>query len=311
MVKRPTSVPKMHGVEALLSQAPKTNLEKTTSALQLNKIHLPQSQPRRYFDPDKMEQLVQSIKEHGIIEPLLVRYLPNGNYELVAGERRLRAAQIIGISEIPVILRELDDQQAFQISLVENLQREDLNPIEETEGILQLLAITLKISPDQVTSLFHNAYNARQRGRELNDNVTIQLQSIENVLSVIGRFNSESFRSNRLPLLKLPSDVLEVLRQGKLEYTKARAISRVKDLRKRQDLLESAILENLSLKEIKHIVSDLNTPDTNREKIQAEKFNRRFSEVSKRLKNVEIWRNSERRKLAEKLLLELEKLADG
>jgi ParB family transcriptional regulator, chromosome partitioning protein len=97
-------------------------------------------QPRHYFDPEKLEQLVQSIAQHGILEPLLVRPLETNQYELVAGERRYRAALKLGLSEVPVVIRQLNDEEATQLALIENLQREDLNPIEETEGILQLLA---------------------------------------------------------------------------------------------------------------------------------------------------------------------------
>ena len=148
----------------------------SSQSVAIDCIELPQQQPRRYFNSEKMAQLVQSVKEHGILEPLLVRPLPNGKYELVAGERRLRAAHTAKFAEVPVVVRELDDQQALQVALLENLQREDLNPVEETEGILQLLAISLNNTSDEVVSLLHQSYNAKQRGRELNDNVTIQLK---------------------------------------------------------------------------------------------------------------------------------------
>lgn len=97
--------------------------------LALSRIELPARQPRRYFDPQKMEQLVLSVKQHGILEPLLVRVIQDSeHYELVAGERRYRAAQTAGLADVPVTIRELSDEQAIQIALVENLQREDLNP---------------------------------------------------------------------------------------------------------------------------------------------------------------------------------------
>ena len=105
-------------------------------SVSVNQISLPPTQPRRYFDSEALKQLTESIKQHGILQPLLVRLVDEGKHELVAGERRYRAATEIGLKEVPVVIRELDDNAAFQLALIENLLREDLNPVEETEGIL-------------------------------------------------------------------------------------------------------------------------------------------------------------------------------
>ena len=146
--------------------------------LQLDRIVTSATQPRRYFDPEKLEQLTQSVKEHGILEPLLVRSLPDNKedtspgetpgvhdvrYELVAGERRYRAATAAGLTEVPVVIKELTDSEALQLALIENLQREDLNPIEETEGILQLLALKLESDTEGVISLLNQLANATKR----------------------------------------------------------------------------------------------------------------------------------------------------
>jgi len=109
----------------------------------LNQIIRDPNQVRRYFDPQKLAGLTESVKQIGIIEALLVRPLPNGNYKLVAGERRYRAAAAAALTEVPVTIRDLNDVESLEISLVENLQRDDLNPVEETEGVLQLLSIRL------------------------------------------------------------------------------------------------------------------------------------------------------------------------
>lgn len=277
----------------------------SSQAVAIDRIELPQQQPRRYFNSEKMAQLVQSVKEHGILEPLLVRPLPNGKYELVAGERRLRAAQTANFAEVPIVVRELDDQQVLQVALLENLQREDLNPVEETEGILQLLAIALNITSDEVASLLHQSYNAKQRGRELNGNVTIQLKKVEEVLAIVGRFNAESFRSNRLPLLNLPPDVLQMLRQGKLEYTKARAIARLKDEAQRKVLIQDAIKQNLSLSQIKERIKSVtpvaSTPPTASD---------RLALVSQKLKGRKLAEDPKKQKRLEKLLQELESLVE-
>src|SRR5919202_4468060 len=111
--------------------------------LSLDTLKLPESQPRRYFDPRAMDELVGSIQRHGILQPLLVRPLGEDRaeqYEIVAGERRYRAAREAGLAEVPAVVRKIGDEEAVQYALLENLQREDLNPVEETEGILRLLA---------------------------------------------------------------------------------------------------------------------------------------------------------------------------
>jgi ParB family transcriptional regulator, chromosome partitioning protein len=218
----------------------------------IKSISLPASQPRRYFDPQKLEQLTQSIKAHGILENLLVRPLENkeGSYELVAGERRYRAAQAAELTEVPVTIRELADEEAFSIALVENLQREDLNPVEETEGIVTLLGIQLKESPEIVISLLYRMDNEQKKKVTNNVIGNSEKLKIESVFTSLGQ-NWQSFVNNRLPLLKLPTEILEVLRQGKIEYTKAKAIALVKDEQQRKKILEEALDKNLSLVQIK------------------------------------------------------------
>ena len=302
--KRP-QVPQMRGVTDLFNLGAEE--VQSSSTVSINKILLSKQQPRRYFDPEKLVQLTQSVKEHGILEPLLVR--PAGtSYELIAGERRYRAAQALGLTEVPVVIREFDDRQALQVALIENLQRDDLNPLEETEGILQLLAIDLNATTGEVMSVLNQAANAKKRGIELTANVIRQLEAIQLLLSTVGRFNAESFRVNRLPLLNLPDEVLEALREGKLEFTKARTIARVKDEEQRSKLLKQAIAKNLSLNEIKAAIKELK-PDSEPtpEKILIE----RLGEISKRLRKDETWGDRKKRDRITKLLDELDKLTVG
>jgi ParB family chromosome partitioning protein len=293
--------PELKTLDAYLSKPP----EPSTSKAPIDKIRHPLKQPRRYFAPDKLAQLVQSVKEHGILEPLLVRPLDDGEYELVAGERRLRAARDAGLIEVPIISRALDDKQALQIALMENLQREDLNPVEETLAVLELLAIVLELDKSEVVSVLHQSYNAKQRGIELNQNVLIQLEKIESLLSEIGRFNAGTFRSSRLPLLNLPDNVLGALRNGEIEYTKAMAIARVKDEQLRSDLLSLAIAENLSLNSIKAHIKELQPQSKSTpQRIMLE----RLSEISKRLQKSKTWGERKKRERISRLLDELDKL---
>jgi ParB family transcriptional regulator, chromosome partitioning protein len=235
----------------ILAAAP---LEKST-LISTEVISLPVYKPRRYFDPSSMQGLIKSIQDNGILEPLLVRPLSGEIYELVAGERRLRAAQAVGLIEVPVLIRELSDQEALKHSLIENLLRESLNPLEETETVLKLLALSLSLTTEQAVSLLYRMQNDTHRSTH---NVMGQLETqiVQNVFAQIG-MSWESFVNNRLPLLKLPEDVLTVLREGQLAYTKAKAISLVKDASVRQDLLAIAISEKLSLSQIRKHISEL------------------------------------------------------
>lgn len=212
-------------------------------------------QPRRYFDDEKLEQLTASIKQYGIFEPLIVRPVGKAKYELVAGERRYRAAEAAGLKQVPVTVHELTDEQVVEIALLENLQRDDLNPIDETEGLLDLLCQRLGLDRKAVIKLLNRAASAQKRGLELSDNDIRQLDVVDELFTTVGRLGRESFRTNRLPLLNLPEDVLDVLREGRLEYTKAKVIARVERKAKRRKLMEQAIEEKLSLREIKQLIS--------------------------------------------------------
>ena len=220
-------------------------------------IDLPESQPRRYFDPEKMGQLVASIKEKGILEPLLVRPNAAGRYELVAGERRYRAASALGLANVPVTVRDLTDTEAIEVALIENLQREDLNPIEEVEGVLQLLSLKLALSQADVSKAIYNTTNRNTNNDTSSTELTHSVAAkIQIYLAELG-INLLSFATNRLPLLNLPEDVLNALRQGQIEYTKARAIATVKDEQQRQALLKQAMSEKMSLSRIKATIAAL------------------------------------------------------
>lgn len=278
-------------------------------SLPIESIILPSAQPRRYFDPDKLQQLTDSIRQHGILEPLLVRPSnQNGSYELVAGERRLKAAQAAGLTSVPVTIRSLNDEEALQLALVENLQREDLNPVEETEGILQLLALRLKIPTAEVSSLLYRMRN--EEAEIVGQNVLINpaSQIVKTVFAELGTLTWESFTTARLPLLRLPPDILKSLRAGKIAYTKAQAIARVKDDTQRSALLRKAITKNLSLNEIKAEIQALQPePQLTPGKIVAQ----RLSEISKRLQKSQIWDDRKKKERITKLLDELEKLTTG
>lgn len=310
--KRRSPVPAMRGVSAFLSTDKNTDTSLNATNAPIEKISTSSTQPRKYFDETKMEQLIESIRQHGVLEPLIVRPLANSSceFELVAGERRLRAAQTIGLNEVPIAIKELSDEEASEIALVENLQREDLNAIEETEGILELLALRLQSSREDVIRVLNQNANAKKRDQSLTDNVIRQLDEINEIFIKLGTITPESFRANRLPLLNLPLDVLEILREGKLEYTKARAISRIKDEQTRSKILNEATQNNLSLNEIKTIINELKASSNKKVPKTVQKFHDRVSAVTTRLKKSHAWTDKNKRKQAELLLKELENLAE-
>jgi ParB family transcriptional regulator, chromosome partitioning protein len=277
--------------------------------LPIAKIQLPSSQPRRYFDPKKLEELSRSIQQFGVLEPLLVRPLSDGNYELIAGERRLRASELAGLIEVPVVVKEMDDTTTQQVRLVENLQREDLNPLEETEGILELLGIQLQQPINDVVSLLYRMQNEAKGKITQNVLGKDETLAVQSVFDVLGTITWESFVNSRLPLLKLPEDVLSVLRQGKLEYTKAVAIARVKDEEQRAELLDKAVSENLSLSQVKELIQQLQANGT--QEILPEKvLSQRYADIGKQLKQAKVWDDAKKRRKLEKLLGDIEKLLD-
>ena len=291
---------KLRGVAALLGEvAPEAATQK---AVAVTAIRLPPQQPRRYFDPDKLEQLVLSIKEHGILEPLLVRPRPGGEYELVAGERRYRAAQKLGLAEVPVVIRKLTDEEALALSLIENLHREDLNPVEETEGILQLLSLKLNVAVEETISLLYRMQN-EAKGKVTQNVLGSQSgEEVKSLFDSLGLMSWESFASSRLPLLKLPTEVLDTLRRGEIEYTKATAIARVKDVSARKALLLATIEEKLSLTQIAERIK------ATRPSGSQDSLKERIKQASSRLQKAKLWDSPEKQQVLEKLLEQMEAL---
>jgi ParB family chromosome partitioning protein len=274
------------------------------SLLPLTAIQLSTFQPRAYFDPQKIEELAQTIRIHGILEPLLVRQQENG-YELIAGGRRYLAAQSIGLQEVPVIILTLSDQECLEVAILENFQREDLNPIEETEAVLQLLASRLQLEPSQVISRLYRLRNQQLGKSRRNVSTNDDLATVEAIFAPLG-MSWKSFVETRLPLLKLPEDILQCLRQGRIEYTKAKAIATVKDAKRREQLLEQAITEEMSLSQIRQsiaVLDDLKEATINpQQEIQV---------LSQQLKKAQLWKtNPKKWRRVQSLLAKLKALIE-
>ena len=204
----------------------------------LNEIEPNRDQPRKDFDEEALSELAESIALHGVIQPLLVRPISDGGYQLVAGERRWRASRMAGLTEVPVFIREMSDRQVAEVALIENLQREDLNPLEEAKGYAQLM----------------KDYSLTQ----------------EQVAKSVGK--SRPAVANAMRILELPDEVLEYVRAGKLSAGHARTLLPIKDKKTLLKLSEEIILKEISVRETERIVKALLNPK--KEKSPAKKAKR-------------------------------------
>ena len=261
-------------------------------------VLVPSPQPRKRFE--NLEALAESIREKGVLQPLLVRPLGDGRYAIVAGERRYRAARMAGLSEVPVRVVELSEKEARLLALVENLQREDLNPYEETVGVLARLSEDLGKPVEEVVGLLHRMQNEKRGKATQNVLGSPEARRVEEVFKALGRMTWESFVQARLPLLSLPEDLKAALEEGAIPYTAALELKKVKDEASRKVLLEEA-RAGLSLRELRARV---------REVLRKEKAPRPwYREVGERLLRLDLEAlPPERRALVERKLKELEEL---
>ncbi len=204
---------------------------------------------RREKDPQTFNDLVNSIKTYGFRGAIWLQRLPNEQLRLVAGETRLDAALAAGLTEIAADIAEVDDITAVKLSRVENARRRNLNALDDTEELIYLLTLTLKISREETKKLLYRYKNAA----EGNSSVSSQTkEAIESLFEEVApELEITTFVSSRLPLLDLPANVIEAYSQGLLEYTKALELGRIEDEILRQQLLQETIEQGLSLSALK------------------------------------------------------------
>jgi len=208
------------GLDALIPKKTAAMLPREFTHLSLSRIKPAKHQPRQEVSEKELGELTRSIKEKGFIQPIVVREVDGGTYEVVAGERRYQAAKSLGLKEIPTIIKELDDENAFTLAIVENLQRQDLNPIEEAQAFKRLI------------------------------------EEFEFSLERVAQFVSKDKTTvvNTLRLLKLPNKIKEALGKGIITRTQARTILGVERLQDQEKLFHQILKEGLSVREIENKV---------------------------------------------------------
>ncbi len=197
---------------------------KSIVTLRINDIEPNKNQPRQNFDDDALSELADSIKEHGVLQPLIVRALADGTYQLVAGERRWRASRLAGLNEVPVVVRAFTDEEVAVIALIENLQRENLNPIEEAEGISRLI----------------EEYSFTQ----------------EQAAQKLGK--SRSALTNTLRLMALPEKVRGLVSDEFLSAGHARALLGLSEKSLVEETAEEVVAKKLSVRETERLVKQIN-----------------------------------------------------
>lgn len=191
--------------------------------LKIDKIVTNSNQPRKYFDNEKMSELKDSIKNSGLLQPITVRKISNGKYEIVAGERRYRACRELGMKSIPVIEMNVGDARGYELSVLENIQRENLNPIEEAESYLMLMEV----------------YGYTQ----------------EKLSEKLGKTRSSV--SNKMRILKLPASVKEMVKKGEISYGHARTLLSLSDEKKIEEAAKEIINKGYSVRETERRVKVL------------------------------------------------------
>jgi ParB family chromosome partitioning protein len=216
------------GLDILLGQVSLENQSNTENSMQMLSVKSLQRgkfQPRDDIDPDTLNELAESITSQGVIQPLVVRKITYDKFEIIAGERRWRAAQIAGLSEVPVIVREIDDQVALAIGLIENIQRESLTPLEEAKALHQLIE-DFKMTHEEISH-------------------------------VVGR--SRSAVSNLIRLLQLNDPVKQLLGNGDIEMGHARALLALKD-DVQFDVANQVVQRSLSVRQTEELVKKVLNP---------------------------------------------------
>ena len=241
------------GLSALIPEdmSEQAQEKKGNILIPLNEIKNDNNQPRKAFDSDKIAELTESIKTHGIIQPLILRKSEDGLYIIVAGERRWRAAKLAGLKEVPAIVMDLSEKEVLEISLIENIQRQDLNPIEEALAYKKLL----------------NEFKLTQ----------------EDLSKRIGK--SRTAITNTMRLMNLDNRVQQYIIEGIISEGHGRALLGIKDEEIQYELSQKVIDENLSVRELERLVKKIVEGKNKEEKNMVEELNPYYKEIKTQLQN--------------------------
>ena len=208
-------------------------VEKTSPSdiveINIDEIRSNPYQPRKVFDEEALKELADSILEHGVVQPIIVKKSIKG-YELIAGERRTKASKLAGLKTIPAIIRDFNDQEMMEIALIENIQRENLNPIEEANAFDNIIKST-NMTQDEIAKKFGK---------------------------------SRSYITNILGLIKLPEETKKLVENGKLSMSHARSLSKLEDMDEINKLAYKIVNDNLNVRDIESIARDINLPKKNK-----------------------------------------------
>ena len=240
------------GLSALIpDESFNTDNKNSTLSISINKIKSDKDQPRKSFDSEKIAELTESIKTHGIIQPLILRKIDNDQYIIVAGERRWRAAKIAGLKEVPSIIMDLTESEILEISLIENIQRQDLNPIEE--------AIAYKKLIDDF-KMTHEELSKR-----------------------IGK--SRTSITNTMRLINLDDRVQQYIIEGVISEGHGRALLGIKDFEIQYELAQQVIDEKLSVRELEKIIRRIIEPNNRNTNSSKQELNPYYKEIKNQLQN--------------------------
>ena len=240
------------GIDAIFTDNSVEDLSVTAGAgkVKLIDIEPNKEQPRKQFDEDALNDLAESISQHGILQPLLVRPMNDGTYQLVAGERRWRASRIAGLTEVPVVIKDLTDSQVAELALVENLQRENLNPMETAFGF-----------------------------KDLSDKFGYTQEEISKIIGC-----SRSAVANALRLISLPDEIQDMVSDGSISSGHAKAILGVEDKEYQLQLAKLVVKEGLSVRETERLARKANASESTGKRTK--KRNPYYDEVELALSDV-------------------------
>jgi len=237
------------GLEALI---PKVEQKEKRLVLEIEVENLTPNlfQPRKNFNKEKMEELKESIKKHGIIQPIVARKMANG-YEIIAGERRLKAAQEIGLKKIPVIIKNINNEKSLEIALVENIQREDLDPVEQANAFKRLI----------------DEFNLTQ----------------QELAEVTGK--SRTLVTNTIRLLKLNPEIQKNISEGKISFGHAKLLLSIEEEEVQKAVCERIIVNDLSVRDTEHLIKNIEKVQKKQFKVKNITIER-FPEVEGKLREV-------------------------